>query len=328
MESTYLEKSDYNRWNEFVTHSPQSTIYGKTWYLEVLQCPFRILVVKEQGVILGGIVLTKNPLDWYANPYLCKYLGVYFSQFSGNKYIVETKQKRVTERLLLELKQFKTFDYSFHPTFKNYLPFYLKNFSAKVAYSYWIELKHQSIEQIQANMYGKLRSEIKFALKQEYQIDYGIDFDTFYAIQEKTYLRKGGKSPFKKEFLHNYTKALTQKKAFQSFAIQNQAKEVMAIAGVIYDQQATSLVINGFDPKYIQRGANELLIFECIKFAKKHSNSFDFEGSMLKSVDSFYRKFGGEHVPYLKVYKNSILNFVLEKSIYYYRQLKSRIRKR
>ena len=96
----------------------------------------------------------------------------------------------------------------------------------------------------------------------------------------------------------------------------------MAVAGLIYDQHATSLVINGFDPVIMKRGANELLIFECIKFAKAHSKFFDFEGSMLEPIDSFYRKFGGDHRPYYKIYKNNVLNFALEKGIYWYKKLK------
>ncbi len=302
--------------------SPQATIYGKTWYLEALGVPFKLLTVQENGKILAGSVLAKNPIKMYSNPLLCKYLGVYYNNFTGGAYKIETKRKNALKALLPELTKFHSYSYAFHPTFKNYLPFYWNNFSSKVFYSYWIPLKDRSIEAIQKEMYGKLRSEIKFALKSEYEIVYDIDFETFYTVGEKTFIRQGGKSPFSRTFLKKYTTDLSHKNAFKSLAVKDKEGRTMAIAGLIYDRHATSLVINGFDFEIMQRGANELLIFECIKFAMTQSDFFDFEGSMLEPIDSFYRKFGGEHQTYYKIYKHNVLNFAIEKGIKWYKMLK------
>ena len=317
MEIHYLDKTDYSRWNAFVDDSPQATIYGKTWYQDAVQSRFRILTVQEQGIILGGLVMAKNARGWYSNPALCKYLGVYYADFTGQHYQAETKRRRVARRLASELRQYKTFNYLFHPDFGSYLPFYQARFSATVFYSYWLDVQGQSMESIRAGWSGKLRSDIKFAERAGYRIQVDPPFGLFYDLHNKTFFRQGKKSPFGRPWLAHFCEQLRQRDAWHSFVVRDSDDRPMAVVGLIHDQHATSLIINGIDSEKIQRGANEWLIYYCIRFAAERSRWFDFEGSMLEPIDSFYRKFGGQHRPYLKIYRNNLLQFGLEWAQYY-----------
>jgi len=187
----YLKADEYSLWDDFVDSSPQRTIYGKSWYLTALQCPFQILVIIQRQQILAGLVLTKDGRKNFANPYLCKYLGVYYANFKGTAYNQETKRRKITNLLLTELTQKSTFNYFFHPQFTTYFPFYLKNFDSRLRYSYWINLKDQSIAQIKANFHSKLRSEIKVAEAQSFSITRDIPAAVFTKICQKTFLQKG-----------------------------------------------------------------------------------------------------------------------------------------
>jgi hypothetical protein len=53
-------------------------------------------------------------------------------------------------------------------------------------------------------------------------------------------------------------------------------------------------------------GANTLLYWEPIRLASEVSRVFDFEGSMLKPVEHFFRGFGGTQTPYLQISKASL----------------------
>jgi len=51
---------------------------------------------------------------------------------------------------------------------------------------------------------------------------------------------------------------------------------------------------------------NEVLIHEGILWADKTGlKCFDFEGSMIPAVESFYRQFGGKLQPYHLIWKKS-----------------------
>ncbi len=318
----YLVAEEYPWWDAFVDTSPQNTIYGKSWYLQTLQCEFQILVVVDKQQILAGMVLTKDRRNHFANPYLGKYLGIYYADFNGTTYNQETKRRKLTDLLLTEIIKLPTFNYFFHPQFKTYFPFHLKNFENRLKYSYWINLKDQSLEQIIANFHSKLRSEIKFAQQQAFQITQTISVDTFVTICEQTFLQKGAKFPFTKTFLTNYCQQLLTKKVLQLIGIKDQEGRVMAVAGILVTAQTSTLILSGFDEKVMQRGANEWLIFNCIEQAKKQSDFFDFEGSMIPAIESFYRKFGGVYTPYLNIYKNSTKQFLMGKLRSWYRKLK------
>jgi len=307
----YITSAQYALWDDFVERSPQGAIYAKSWYLEVLQCPFQLLAVINGERIIAGIVLSKNIRGDYGNPYLGKYLGVYYDDFAGNEYTQETKRRKATQLLLTELDKLPTFDYFFHPNFETYLPFYKKDFDNRLRYSYWINLKSQSTAEIEAQFHSKLRSEIKFAQKQTYQLTTDIDIPSFYKICQQTFLQKNTKFPFTAAFFEHYCQSLMDLEILKLVGIKNEAGQLMAAIGLLITPKVTTLILSGMDKNYIQRGANELLIKEGLRLAKEQSDWFDFEGSMIPTIASFYRKFGGVFRPYMTVYKVSTKQFLV-----------------
>jgi hypothetical protein len=69
-------------------------------------------------------------------------------------------------------------------------------------------------------------------------------------------------------------------------------------------------------------GANSFLILKTIEFASKVSKGFDFEGSMIKSIERFYRGFGGELTPYYQIWKNNMINYGKHRLIKIYKKIK------
>ncbi|MFK7978670.1 MAG: GNAT family N-acetyltransferase [Saprospiraceae bacterium] len=288
-----------------------------------MQCPFQILVVVKNQQILAGLILTKDGRGNFANPYLCKYLGVYYASFVGTPYNQETKRRKVTNLLLTEITQKPTFNYFFHPRFTTYFSFYLKNYESRLRYSYWINLQDQPLAQITANFHSKLRSEIKIAQAQSFSIVNDVSVNVFTQICQKTFLQKGHKFPFTIPFLNNYCQQLLDRKALQLNGIKDEKGRVMAVVGILITPQTNTLILSGFDKQLIQRGANEYLVYHCIQQAKKQADFFDFEGSMIPVIEAFYRKFGGEFRPYLNIYKNSTRQFLSEKLRFWYRRLRA-----
>ena len=71
---------------------------------------------------------------------------------------------------------------------------------------------------------------------------------------------------------------------------------------------------SGVDQKYKSTGLISLLIWEAIKLAAKMKLSFDFEGSMNKTIEPFFRSFNPEVQHYYNVtrYNNKLLKFYRE----------------
>jgi hypothetical protein len=76
---------------------------------------------------------------------------------------------------------------------------------------------------------------------------------------------------------------------------------VHAVSYVVADEHAAFYLIGGGDPELRTSGASSLLMWESILRARAVTDVFDFEGSMLRPVERFFRSFGSRQTPYLRV---------------------------
>jgi hypothetical protein len=69
----------------------------------------------------------------------------------------------------------------------------------------------------------------------------------------------------------------------------------------VHDNRFTTYLLAATDAE--ARGAASLVLWEAIKRASARGTAFDFEGSMLRHVESFVRSFGGVPAPYSIVWR-------------------------
>lgn len=313
MKISYLDLTNtenLNLWNSLVQNSPQGSIFSESWYLDALKVDYKILcVIDKADNILAGIILAKNQINTYSNPMLDKYLGVIIKGENALSHKTISKQYKVVELLSKELIKYKSFDYYFHPQYKNWIPFYWNGFAQQTRYTYRINLSLE-IKEIQGKFHGNLKNDIRNAIKSNIHIYKNTEFDVFFNIINKTFLRQGSNAPFNRVKLKSFIKELTLKRRFVSFKALNQDGDTIAVCGLINEEKSSYLILNGIDNDKLIRGANALMILEAIKYFQGKSNYFDFEGSMLPGVEQFYRRFGGELVPYYRIWNDNLFNYM------------------
>ncbi len=321
MELKYLDKEDYDKWNEFVETSLQGSIFSKTWYLNALKVDYKILVIEEKNIIKAGVVLAKNEIKTYSNPMFDKYLGIIFMQTDGNKQKIISNQYKFVEKLAQELKEINSFDYYFHPMFTNWIPLSWYGFTQQTRYTYRIE-NNKSLEEIKQLYHSNLKNDIKNAVKNSISIKQNIPFEDLWDLVNKTFIRQGSKSPFNKEKLKNFINTLEAKNAFISFGAYDKNNRAISVSGIVYEKKSAYLLLNGIDIENQIRGANAYMIDESIKYFHNRCNYYDFEGSMLNGVEQFYRRFGGELTPYYKIWNDNFLNFFKTKAKKIYKKIR------
>ena len=57
-------------------------------------------------------------------------------------------------------------------------------------------------------------------------------------------------------------------------------------------------LLGGVSSGFKDTGGRTLCLWHAICSEREHSSVFDFEGSMVRSIDRSFSRFGGEHVPY------------------------------
>jgi len=311
MEIKYIEsKSEYFQWNDFVQKSPQGSLFSETWYLDILKVKYQVLcVIDEDNSIIAGIVLAKNQINTYSNPMLDKYLGVIFSekQVCVSQKVV-SKQFVVIELLITELEKYKSFDYYFHPNFKNWTPFHWNGFTQQTRYTYRIDLG-VDLESIKSKFHTNTKRNIKNAIKNNVRVETKIDFESFYQIINKTFLRQGSKAPFDKKVIQSYIRQLEEKGSFVTFGAYSEDGILLSVCGIAFDKKSSYLLLNGVDVENEVRGANALMISHSIEYFKDRCDLYDFEGSMLPGIEQFYRRFGGDLISYYRIWKDNSFNY-------------------
>jgi hypothetical protein len=314
LEFQILSPDQYPEWDNFVDVSPQGTLFSKSFYLNAVGMPYRIGAVFKGDQIQGGIVLAKNELRAYSNPMFVKYLGVLLRPMRG-KYVRRlSTENKIIELIAHQMKRYKSFDYSFHPSFLNWLPFYWNRYRQETRYTYRFE-NLDDMENIYKEMDSVVRNDMRKAEKHEIQIKNNIDIDLFYNINQLTYRRQGGRIPYSFSFLKRYCDCMKQFDAVRLMGAFDAKGNVHAVCGIVYDRRCCYFILNGINHNLPGVGANTLLVVAAIKTAATLSHAFDFEGSMLRPVEHFYRKFGAKLTPYHNIWKDNLSNELRRRSI-------------
>lgn len=300
--------SENNRWNDFVDESPQGCLFSKTWYLDAIGTTYEIWIVERGTEICAGTVLTKWKGKWTFGP-LQKYTGVLFANFEGNAYTIGNAQRGAVKLLLQSIKHLKSFDYFFHPAFTDWLLWYQAGFSETTYYTYRIELEGKTADDLLNLCAPRLRTKIRKTNGDGLiQIKDQIDPQQFYRVNKKTFDRKGSAMPIDHDLFMRVYKALEARNAISLYGITTGAGEYAAVLGVAYDKNCAYLLFSGFDPLQKEAGYTEQLIYHGICKAAARVKVFDFEGSMMPGVESFYRQFGGALTPYFRISRLSALS--------------------
>ena len=154
-------------------------------------------------------------------------------------------------------------------------------------------------------MHARLRNKITKAKDLNYDFRV-VSVEDVLPMVLDTYKRKNKKLPFDARRLAHLAKQLEERSAIQSLGAFNTEGKLMAVLGLFYDSKTAYLILNGTSEELKDKGINELLIYHGIEWAKANGQStFDFEGSMIPSIESFYRQFGGRLTPYDVIWKES-----------------------
>ena len=69
----------------------------------------------------------------------------------------------------------------------------------------------------------------------------------------------------------------------------------------IWEDNVVYYLVTATDMRYKSSGASTLIVWETLKFLSDKTKSFDFEGSMIESVEQSYNQFGTVQMPYFNI---------------------------
>jgi lipid II:glycine glycyltransferase (peptidoglycan interpeptide bridge formation enzyme) len=251
----------------------------------------------------------------WRTPLFTPHAWLWIENKSKNKANYISTEKKVIAAISSFFKSKKGIkSVAFSPAFTDFQPFIWDHFKVVPNYTYIIPLE-QSLESIQAAMSPERRNDIKKAEKDNIMIKREEDMNVVLSMVNSSLDRNASNSynDLVKKILFDFAKP---ENSF-AFAAYRDDKAVAA-SFCIFDKNKTYYLLGGYDSQNRHGGAGASCIWHSIKLSKEMGISeFDFEGSMIKPVESYFRGFGGNLTPYHTVNKAPFLAEIVLK--YFYR---------
>lgn len=304
-----LSENDYDNWDRFVDTSPQGCVFCKTWWLDAVS-PDRhsiFAVFNKNNDIVGGLPVVHktvkgNQVTGYGMPPLTQTLGVLLPPAEERSYPDRiSEEKRIIECLVGALGDPDSFGQNFHYNFHNWLPFMWRGYRQTTRYTYVLE-EIKDEDRVWKGLAKGIKSDVNKARKLglELEIDSRGQND-FWEIYAKTFARQDMAVPVSFETfssLDSRLEALGKRKML--FVVDPEVK-VHAVIYLVIDNAYAYYLMGGADPELRNSGATAFGLYEGIRMVSAQADYFDFEGSVVKNIETFFRGFGGYQRPYFQI---------------------------
>ena len=292
-------------WDRFVDRSPQGCIFCRSWWLAaVCGSDFQILVVRQGDEIVAGMPLPRTrKLIWrgITMPPLTQTLGVLLAPQDGAKYVSRLSDEMAVLRALVDaIPAVDVFRVNTHHTMTNWLPFHWAGYSQTTRYTYVLD-DLSDLEAVSQGMAPRARNTIRKAEKAGIRVDEIDDVELLLALVRKTFARQDESLPYTEDDVRRLDAACAAHGARTIFVARDDSGQTHAALYAAHDGKCMYDLMQGCDPELRSSGANPLATWRSIERAHELELSYDFEGSMLESVESFFRSFGAVQKPYFEI---------------------------
>jgi len=281
-------------------------LFSRDWWLDaVCGDDWDVSLALKDGRVAGSLpyhARRKWGFTLLVLPPLTKSLGPWITYPAGQKY--ETRlsyEKEIMWDLIAGLPRFDMFHQNFSPEAADWLPFHWKGFSQTTSYTYVIE-DLSDPDAIFAEFRDKIRTSIRKA-GATVAVSGDGSVEEFFKVSAKTFERQGLGSPYTLDRLKSLDRALAARNSRRIFTAKDASGTVHSALYLVWDGRTAYYLMGGGDPALRTSAAASLLLWDAIRFSSGVAKVFDFEGSMMESVERFFRAFGARRKPYSCVSK-------------------------
>lgn len=225
-------------------------------------------------------------------PHLTQYTGIWFD----SQLEEQNARQKALKAIIKQIPHFHRLILRFNYHLKDWLPFYWAGFQQTTRYTYIIP-DTQNLESVFNNFSNSIKHEIKKA-EAIYTIKTSEDFDIFFKLK---HVKDHTPTPIWKSL----NTVLTEKQCRAMYLAENTEGGIDAAAYIIWDKNSTYYLASGMNKQGRKYHAMPLILWQAIQDSAHRTPIFDFEGSMIESIEPFFRKFGAVQMPYFQLSKFS-----------------------
>lgn len=307
-EIRYLGPSEYDRWDDLVTASPQGSVSCLSWWLKAVGDNVRVLGYFENGRLVAGVPLHEERIlaaRVYRKPKLTYPWGVVMEPLVGKTASVARREMKLLENLAEHMAAIRgSIVMSFHNSLTNWLPFYWHGFTVSMGLSQVIDLDR--IDRVKNELQNDARRLIAKASEAGLRVE-SCNASEALPLLRASYERQKMRLPYSADYFQKLAVASSDKGMGECFVARDSEGRGNAAVFVVWDDKCAYYVAGGGDPRLRNNGAGTLLVWHMIEFAASRTKRFDFGGSSVRAIEHFNRSFGAKQICYPRLMKLSLL---------------------
>lgn len=290
-------------------------IFSQYWWLDAVvgRANWDCAICNSNNAVLGAFPYSVQkyaklfkgiynpPLVWRTN----LYINYQMPNISDRKKM--SFDVKVIDDLLQQIPKTDLFFTSFDTKFENWLPFYWNSYKSYNNFTYVIDDLH-NLDNVFSNFHKRTIKNINKA-RENVDILESDDIDAVYKIKYESFRTKNLDLQYSLEKFKELDRACVEKSC-RKILLAKQNNRIIGVAYLVWDKNYLYLFKTGVLDEYKQTGVSSLIVWESIKTASKLGKKFDFEGSINKNIEFFFRSFNPVRKNYLTIYKYN--NFLLK----------------
>jgi hypothetical protein len=286
------------RYDELVAESPQGSVFADGWWLDAVAPGAWEPHLVEDGELRAAwpTIIRRNrwgPLHLGAS--LTPFLGPLLPASADGKRRW-TAAERAIELLLEELGPYAHLEARCHPAFAYWTPLSWHGFSQTTRYTWRLE-GVSDIEAAEAALRPNIRGDIRKARKQGVAVVEGTK-DELLELHRRTSTVERHVADATASTIESVDGPAAERSARHVLIARDEDGRAHAAGYFVRDARALYYLVGASDAELRSSGATSLLVWSGIELASSLGLAFDFEGSMIRPIERFFRAFGGEPVPY------------------------------
>jgi hypothetical protein len=283
---------DEVKWNHCINQSIQPSIYAQSFYLNALCANWLAFVYKDYEAVIPVPFKKKWSFQYCYQPPFKQQLGL----FAAN--INEDLLKGINH----VIKHFNYGDlYIPHPQ----LPKELKKCKAILKDTFELNL-HNGYSFIQQNYSGDLILNLEKAQKHNLVLAEDLHPQV---VLEAFYRLYGYTMNLSRQHTNTFLQLLLNTEMQNKFwvlGVHNTNQRLVTGGIFLMHESSVYNIIHFVNEEGRKQSAGHFLIDQCIRKVAGNSIIFDFEGSSLPGVQSFYKNFHPKHSPYWHIHINQL----------------------
>lgn len=272
------------------------------WLDAVAPNQWNAAIIKRNGIMNAYYLyaLRKSIFGTHCYmPELTQFLGPAYYPHGSNKRERLNHETMMLEELCSLLPPGGEFSSRWKTGYFNWLPFYWAGYKQRVRYTYVLE-DISKPETLMADFSEKIVREIRKAEKL-LVVTETHDVQQFNQLLTANFKNKRADVKLNFEILNRTFLSCKENQCGKIWCATDDHKRWAAAIFVAWDKGTAYYIIGGKDDAFGNSGAMSLLFHHALHELKDKVRSFDFEGSMIKGVEKYFRSFGASQRMFFEI---------------------------